>query len=373
MVDNDTVTKSPLVKVIAALVYLLSGPSLIMVNRSLLKEDNFKYPMALASVGLWTSWLIISAARRLDYVQPTLNIKLPFFFKKVLPIGMAQAFTFKFGMQAYLHIGVAFIQMMKAFTPATTMAALTMLGKPALTTEVLAVFFICIGTVIAAYGEMHLTITGLFCIGMAELSECVRLVMTQLLLTDHKFSIVEALMFITPAGAMWLTMGSIVFELEDMVVDGASAIVSAQFIKFVAAGCLGFIVNTAGFLVIQTSGAVALKVLGTARNAGLIVFCAVFMGEHITALESCGYVVALTAFSYYSYLQLTKPAPAVVKSLPPVDVDVVLGRKSDVGEIDQPSPASIPMTNEDDDSDAVSVQSRSSTVANDPTGIDRQN
>eukprot|EP00040_Diaphanoeca_grandis_P036432 m.232182 g.232182 ORF g.232182 m.232182 type:complete len:347 (-) comp33616_c2_seq5:176-1216(-) len=338
--SSKSATKSKLiVQVAAALVYLLSGPSLIMVNRSLLKEDGFKYPMALASIGLWFSWSITMIARQLDYVKPSMSIERSFFLKKVLPIGMAQAFTFKFGMQAYLHNGVAFIQMMKAFTPATTMAGLTLLGKPAITQEVLAVFFICIGTVVAAYGEIHLTLIGLFCIAMAEVSECGRLVMTQLLLTDHKFTIVDALLYVTPAGAIWLTMGSIVFELEDMVVDNALVIVTTQLKKFIAAGLLGFVVNTASFFVIQTSGAVALKVLGTARNAGLIVFCAVFMGEHITALESGGYVVALAAFSYYTRLQLLKSsAPPAVTAEKPEQRRQSSFANDDGDEHDQPSP-----------------------------------
>ena len=41
--------------------------------------------------------------------------------------------------QSYLHLSVAFIQMMKAFSPATTMAGLAMLGKPVIKNEVHAV------------------------------------------------------------------------------------------------------------------------------------------------------------------------------------------------------------------------------------------
>lgn len=44
--------------------------------------------------------------------------------------------------------------------------------------------------------------------------------MTQLLLTDHKFHIIDALLYIVPAGAIWLTLGSAVFEWPLMAQNG---------------------------------------------------------------------------------------------------------------------------------------------------------
>lgn len=298
---------------ISSIVYLLSGPSLIITNKYLMETNKFHYPMALASVGLWFSFImVLLGVYVFKVVSPTITVKRDFFVYKILPIGAAQAFTFKFGMQAYLHLSVSFIQMMKAFSPATTMTGLALLGKPALPNEVASVLTICVGTTIAAYGEINLTMIGLFCVVMAETSECARLIMTQLLLTDHKFHIVDALMYITPAGAMWLTLGSIVFEWPLMAQEGAVSIICNHYERFLAAGILGFIVNTAGYFVIQTAGAVTLKVLGTARNAGLILFCAAFLGEVITSMEGMGYALALSAFTYYTYLQMTKNSTAKV-------------------------------------------------------------
>ena len=53
-------------------------------------------------------------------------------------------------------MSVAFIQMMKSVTPATTMAALALLGTmPDSMKEVGAVLAICVGTMLAAYGEVR--------------------------------------------------------------------------------------------------------------------------------------------------------------------------------------------------------------------------
>ena len=87
----------------------------------------------------------------------------------------------RFGLQAYLHLSVAFISMMKSITPATTMTGLALLGKVPQNNEVVSVMFICAGTLMSAYGEMHLTIIGLICIGVAEVCECKQCLMLCLL------------------------------------------------------------------------------------------------------------------------------------------------------------------------------------------------
>eukprot|EP00036_Acanthoecidae_sp_10tr_P003106 CAMPEP_0182934850 /NCGR_PEP_ID=MMETSP0105_2-20130417/36975_1 /TAXON_ID=81532 ORGANISM="Acanthoeca-like sp., Strain 10tr" /NCGR_SAMPLE_ID=MMETSP0105_2 /ASSEMBLY_ACC=CAM_ASM_000205 /LENGTH=231 /DNA_ID=CAMNT_0025073759 /DNA_START=21 /DNA_END=716 /DNA_ORIENTATION=- len=187
------------------------------------------------------------------------------------------------------------------------MAALALLGKmPDSSVEVASVIAICLGTMVAAYGEVHLTAIGLFCVVMAEAAECFKLVLTQLLMTDLKFSIVDAMLYITPAGFFWLQLGSLIYEFPQMQEQDAFQLIGANLHLFAGCCVLGFAVNTAGFCVIQTTGAVTLKVLGTARNAGLIVTCWLFLGEVVTPLEGIGYITALTAFSYYSYLQLSK-------------------------------------------------------------------
>lgn len=59
------------------------------------------------------------------------------------------------------------------------------------------------------------------------------------------------------------------------------------------------------------------QVLAVARNAGLVLFCAVFLHESITLLEAFGYTVALSAFCYYNYLRMTAPKTKLPLAHPP--------------------------------------------------------
>ena len=80
---------------------------------------------------------------------------------------------------------------------------------------------------------------------------------------------------------------------------------------------------------------VMLKALGTARNAGLVLFCAVFLGETVTEVEVLGYAVALSAFVFYTKVSLDLAAeankPARQSDVPP-DLPRVVPGKSPLAE-----------------------------------------
>lgn len=56
----------------------------------------------------------------------------------------------------------------------------------------------------------------------------------------------------------------------------------------------------------RRSSSVTLKVLGTARNAGLVVVSALALGEEISPLQACGYTVSLVAFAMYNYYKINQ-------------------------------------------------------------------
>jgi drug/metabolite transporter (DMT)-like permease len=84
------------------------------------------------------------------------------------------------GNVVYLYLTVAFIQMLKAFTPVVTMACLFVAGLESPTRAMIAaVMLTASGTALAAAGEMRLNLLGLMFMFGSELCEAVRLVMTQ--------------------------------------------------------------------------------------------------------------------------------------------------------------------------------------------------
>lgn len=76
----------------------------------------------------------------------------------------------------------------QAFTPIMTMVGLYVAGLEMPTQRlILSVALIGVGTAIASYGEIKLSIIGVVFMVLGESFEATRLVMTQILLVDLKF------------------------------------------------------------------------------------------------------------------------------------------------------------------------------------------
>lgn len=81
-----------------------------------------------------------------------------------------------------------------------------------------------------------------------------------MLVKDKRFTVIESLCLIAPASAFWLLLGAIYFEGHDIMATRKYITISEHPVSFICAGLLGFMVNIVGYFVIQSSGAVMLKV-----------------------------------------------------------------------------------------------------------------
>ena len=94
----------------------------------------------------------------------------------------------------YLSLTVAFIQMLKAFTPVITLAVLYLLEVESPSKMLVAsVMGISVGTLIAVAGEMQFDTFGFVIHEVSAVAEALRIVLTQKLLQDAKFHPVEGL------------------------------------------------------------------------------------------------------------------------------------------------------------------------------------
>lgn len=79
--------------------FMVIGPTLIVLNQHILKVINFPYPMLLAGLGVVASGLFARILVLLDVVtiQRADAIEGWLWYSRVLPVGMAYAATLSFG------------------------------------------------------------------------------------------------------------------------------------------------------------------------------------------------------------------------------------------------------------------------------------
>ena len=117
--------------------------------------------------------------------------------------------------------------------------------------------------------------------------------------------VIEGQFWMSPISALWLFSAAAVSEVPRALRHHALYIPASAPGLFVLSAALGFGVNIATFLVIKTTNSVTLKVLGTARNACLVLVSAYWYAEEITPLEGAGYVLSLICFGFYNYAKIS--------------------------------------------------------------------
>lgn len=283
--------------------YMLVGPVLILLNKFILSNLHFPYPLFLSALGVSFSAIVARVMVMLGLVklQRKEAVSGVHYLKRVMPVGFFHAATLSFGNLVYLYLNVGFIQMLKSFTPVIILVCSTLTGLefPSQMT-ILSIAVISVGTAVTSSFVPELSIVGLGVMFMSELSEAIRLLMTQFLLQNLKFGVIEGQYVLAPAAAFWLGCAACIFEGQKMVDNGAFAIMAANPAPFFVASALGLCVNFLSYLVIQTTSSLTMKVLGTARTILTICVGVVIWGENIGLKSMFGYGLSLAGFVSYN-------------------------------------------------------------------------
>eukprot|EP01025_Chloroclados_australasicus_P044477 TRINITY_DN4823_c0_g1_i1.p2 TRINITY_DN4823_c0_g1~~TRINITY_DN4823_c0_g1_i1.p2 ORF type:complete len:237 (+),score=22.72 TRINITY_DN4823_c0_g1_i1:445-1155(+) len=223
----------------------------------------------------------------------------------MLPVGFFHAATLYLGNAVYLHLSMAFIQMMKATCPIFVMLSLFVFRlespTPAL---IVSVFIIAFGAALSSYGEINFNAYGLFIQITSEVAEGLRLALTQFCLVGLKFEPMEGLVYLGSASALWLTLGAFILEGSSLLNSGDLSIIAQNPFLFAQAAMLGFGVNLLSLVVIKLTSSLTLKILATAKNTIVVFFGIIFLSELVTGIQGVGYTVSLIGLTYYNYLKL---------------------------------------------------------------------
>ena len=292
------------------LIYLLVGPALIIVNKKILKDVGFGYPMMVSGLGQLSSAVcsfLFIRVFKLTTLTCAAQVTWPFYLRNMMVVGGATAASLCFGNAGYLFLSISFVQILKAFTPVFVVAMLYATGIDVPSRRVtFSVVALCVGTSVASAGEANFNLTGVAIMLCAEIAEATRLVLTQKLLTNLKFPALEGLYYMAPICSFWMFGLAALLEMPSAVSTGKFGLPAEHAGLFFLSFSLGFLVNVASFLVIKRTSSVMLKLLGTARNAGLACFSAVFLGDEITQTQAVGYLICLYFFGLYNYYKMNK-------------------------------------------------------------------
>lgn len=311
---------SPLAGALAMLAWAAASSALIFMNKRIMVDVGFKYPLALTGAGQFVSAACAAAAAAVGLWRPPLGPPPPpsIFLTHLLPVCACAAGTLYFGNAAYLSLSVAFIQMLKVTVPALTLA-LSVAARVETITPSLAVAtaLMCAGTAFATFEEVRGTAfswtgTGLFM--TSAVLEAGRVVTMQRLLngagggggtrakqpTLRPLTPAEMTVYMGPPTGALLLAASAVVERNGLIRGGGFSIAAAHAPAIAAALFIGFLVNATTAAAIATTSSLTFKVMGTLKNTA-VVLGGVAAGDVVTARGAAGYAVSVAGFGLYTW------------------------------------------------------------------------
>ncbi|KAJ9696782.1 hypothetical protein PVL29_008811 [Vitis rotundifolia] len=300
------VGKQLLLTYLYLLVYILLSSGVILYNKWVLspKYFNFPYPITLTMIHMGFSGAVAFFLIRVMKVVSPVKMTFEIYATCVIPISAFFAASLWFGNTAYLHISVAFIQMLKALMPVATFLVAVVCGTDKLRCDVfLNMLLVSVGVVISSYGEIHFNVVGTLYQVTGIFAEALRLVLTQVLLQKKGLTLnpITSLYYIAPCSFVFLFVPWYLLEKPGMEISQNQFSFWIFFSNAVCALALNFSI----FLVIGRTGAVTIRVAGVLKDWILIALSTVIFPESvITGLNIIGYAIALCGVVMYNYLKI---------------------------------------------------------------------
>ncbi|KAI8585031.1 triose-phosphate transporter family-domain-containing protein, partial [Geranomyces variabilis] len=220
----------------------------------------------------------------------------------IVPIGALFSATLIFSNLAYLHLSVAFIQMLKATTPVVVLLLGWTMGteKPNMTVlyKVLVIVF---GVALASYGEINFVVIGVIFQALGIIFEAARLVMVQQLLHQYKMDPLCSLYHFAPVCAVMNGLACIVFEGSLLNVEAFATIGPATLF---ANACVAFALNCAVVFLIGKTSSLVMCLSGIAKDIILVAVSSILWATPIGGWQIIGYGITLAGMVWYKNLSL---------------------------------------------------------------------
>jgi len=286
--------------------FMVSGPCVILLNKHIIRDYKFHFPILLASLGSFlnmaaTRGAVATGARKLE----TQSVGWRQYLRVIVPICIFNFSTQVMGMWAYLFIPVPEIQILKSITVVLTLAlAICVVREKTSTYLVCGVLVITAGTATAAVCTSGCSVAGvagrgqaigiLLCLSASGF-EGAKTVVSQVLM--DKMSVFDGLYWSCPTFVVFALVFICTIELRHLV---HTTFTWPLIGVLICNALLTGLTVLSNFWFVKLVGALTLKVLTQARTLGLILSAVFFFGETCTDLQFVGYTITLVGMGVFN-------------------------------------------------------------------------
>jgi drug/metabolite transporter (DMT)-like permease len=257
-----------------------------MFNKVLLTTWGFRYPCFLTAWHCVLSTALTQVLARTTNLLPSVEkgvVTRKDFFVRIMPMAVCFAFGLVAGNMAYAYISLAYIQMIKAFTPVPLLLLSFVAGleRPSLALFGI-VLVVSAGVTLSSVGELQFSTAGFLLQLSAVLVDCFRMIIMNLMLKDMSLDSLSLLYYTAPPSAVLI--GAAFFALEAQTLNWA-VFTPALCVALLLNGLLAFSLNVAVIYLVSNTSAVVMSVSGPLKDILIVLISVLVFQAPITALQ----------------------------------------------------------------------------------------
>ncbi|KAG8363094.1 hypothetical protein BUALT_Bualt12G0057100 [Buddleja alternifolia] len=279
----------------------LVSVSIILMNKLVLVNVGFNYPIFLTFIHYVCSWLIMALLKALSILSLTPPPKSTK-YSSLLSLGIVMSLSTGLANVSLKYNSVGFYQMAKiAVTPAIVLAEFILFRKRISTRKVLALAVVSVGVAVATVTDLQFHFFGA-CIAVAWIiPSAVNKILWSNLQQQDNWSALALMWKTTPITLFFLVMlmpsldppGVLSFDwsIYNSSIIGGSAV-------------LGFLLQWSGALALGATSATTHVVLGQFKTCVILLGGFLLFGSNPGPTSIFGAATALIGMSFYTYLNL---------------------------------------------------------------------
>ncbi|WOH12449.1 hypothetical protein DCAR_0831953 [Daucus carota subsp. sativus] len=304
----SAITESRFYTVGLVLAWYSSNIGVLLLNKYLLSNYGFKYPIFLTMCHMIACSLLSYVAVVWMELVPMQMIRSQNQFFKICVLSFVFCASVVSGNISLKYLPVSFNQAIGATTPFFTAVFAYLIT---MNTEALLVYATLIpvvtGVIIASGGEPSFHLFGfIMCVG-ATAARALKTVLQGVLLSSEgeKLNSMNLLLYMAPVAVVLLLPVTIYMEGNVVGITLALSQVDFRIVWYLLFNsALAYFVNLANFMVTKHTSALTLQVLGNAKGAVAVVVSILIFKNPVSVIGMLGY--ALTVFGVILYSEAKK-------------------------------------------------------------------
>ncbi|KAF3452716.1 hypothetical protein FNV43_RR03149 [Rhamnella rubrinervis] len=274
--------------------------SIIFMNKLVLKNVGFHFPILLTFIHYIVSWLLMAIMNAFSILpaSPPKSTRLSTLFT----LGFVMSLSTGFANVSLKYNSVGFYQMSKiAVTPSIVLAEFMLYKKKVSLFKVLALTVVCIGVAVATVTDLQFHFFGA-CVALAWIiPSAINKILWSSLQQQENWTALALMWKTTP-----ITLLFLVALIPWLDPPGVLAF-NWNFINTLAilmSAVLGFLLQWSGALALGATSAVSHVVLGQFKTCSVLLGNYYIFGSNPGMTSICGAFTAIAGMSFYTYLNL---------------------------------------------------------------------